>query len=99
MNCPPAIAKIILDIVGAGLLRIRAAGWSGDPGRCAAQADHLHNLPDLLTDFSQEKLEYYWDVERPSYAAHAADAAWFDELWEKLRPLVKQSERMTPSQP
>jgi hypothetical protein len=32
-----------------------------------AEADHLHNLPQLLADYHPDRLRYYWDIERPSF--------------------------------
>jgi len=91
MSCPPAIAAIILDILGDGLISIRSAGGSGDSAECASMADHLHNLPQLLRDYSPELLEFYWDVERPSFAAQCSRElleAWEDR-WDRLRPHVE----------
>lgn len=87
MKCPPAVADAILDILRHGLLRVRAAGWSGDGDRCAAEADHIHNLPDLLRDYSPERLRYYWDAERPAFMSHlsAEELATWEPLWERLR--------------
>ncbi len=53
MNCPPEVAEILLEILQNGLLRIRMLGWSDAGHRCAIEADHLHNLPHLLTHFSR----------------------------------------------
>ncbi len=92
MTCPPEIAAVLLDILGHGLLSCRAAGWGGDASRCADEADHLHNVPALLANYSPELLRYYWDVERPSFAARCdADAlAWWEPLWDRLRPFVEE---------
>jgi hypothetical protein len=86
MNCPPIIARVLLQILHTGILRIRAGGWAGDAERCAAEADHLHNLPGLLVDFSFDRLKYYWDVERPAFL-HRSDgtgAEGFEPLWRDL---------------
>jgi hypothetical protein len=98
MSCPPEIAEIILKILRTGLLRIRSLAWSGQADRCAVEADHVHNLPDLLSDFSHEMLSYYWDVERPSYLAQIpeADLASWEGLWEELQPYANNVSRPTP---
>ena len=87
MNCPPDLATILLDILGLGLLQARAAGWSGDAARAAVEADHVHNLPGLLADYSPARLRYYWDTERAAYLARTppARAASFQAFWEQLR--------------
>lgn len=89
MMCPPSIATILLDILELGLVRCRSASWANDPGRCALEADHVHNLPRLLRDFAPALLQYYWDVERPAFlektAATGVETAAFEPLWQQLR--------------
>jgi hypothetical protein len=86
MTCPDEIADILLEILGTGILRIRALGWTQNAARCAVEADHLHNLPHLLSHFSEDLLKYYWEVERPSFIGQcsAENAAQFTPLWERL---------------
>ena len=86
MNCPSDIAEIVTSIIQAGILNIRAFGGAGDCRRCAIEADHIHNLPDILGHYSQEQLKYYWEVERPSFMSQVgeADLAGFEPLWNKL---------------
>jgi hypothetical protein len=93
MTCPTPIAEVLLDILRHGLLACRAAGWAGDASRSATEADHLHNLPDLLLDYTPDRLEYYWEVERPSFAARCdpAQLQWWEERWDRLRPFVEQA--------
>ena len=67
MKCPPRIAALLLELIRVGILSARAASWARDLHRCEAETDHIHNLPDLLLDFSKECLDYYLDVERESY--------------------------------
>ncbi len=90
MNCPPEIADIITRLIEAGILRIRAAAWAGDSARCAVEADHIHNLPGLLTNFSFETLRYYWEVERPAFLAQSSGASSvpLDRLWQELAEWV-----------
>jgi len=68
MNCPDPIKAVVLEFLHLGVLTCRLAGWDPDPERCAVEADHIHNLPNLLADYSPDKLQYYWDVERPIFA-------------------------------
>jgi hypothetical protein len=87
MPCPPEIAEAITMILAWGLLRIRSLGWSGQADRCAAEADHLHNLPRLLSDYSPGRWRYYWDFERTNYLARLSPderTAW-DPLWNWLQ--------------
>ena len=93
MTCPNSLATILLDILQQGTLACRAAGWAGLPDRCAAEAEHIHNLPSLLANYSADRLAYYWEVERPSFAARcdAEQLAPWTELWDRLRPFVKNA--------
>jgi hypothetical protein len=92
MSCPPDIAEVILEILQRGLLRIRESGWSEDSAVCAHEADHLHNLPHLLSNYSPEALSYYWEVEKPVYCTRRdSEPELFAPLWERLHHLLKKS--------
>src|SRR5205823_3606309 len=91
MSCPPVIAAILLEILTTGILRIRARTWSGVVEGIADEVDQIHNLADLLEDFSQPRLEYHWDVERTAFFAHVArnPLARLEPLWRELGPFVE----------
>src|SRR5262245_28419251 len=91
MTCPPDVAEVLLAILGQGVLQARASGWSGDAAQAAVEADHVHNLPELIAHYTPEQLDYYWTTERPGYLAHTRpeQAAPFRPLWERLRPYVE----------
>src|SRR3954467_11677357 len=91
MACPPEVSRIVLAMLQTGLLRIRSLAWSGEADRCAAEADHLHNLPSLLAGYSEELLYYYWDVERPAYMDQVPpdQLAQWEPHWQELRPHVE----------
>jgi len=82
-----------LQIVAASLLMIRAAGWNGDPARCALEADHIHNLPRLVHSFTATELKYYLEVSVPSYVSQTSDEsnATFEPHWIRLREYVARS--------
>ncbi len=84
MTCPPELATMLLDLIETAALRIRAAGWRGDAAACANEADHIHNLPALLRDYSIDRLHYYWSAERPSYLARGGDVRAFESVWADL---------------
>lgn len=90
MKCPEPIAAILLAIIQAGNLRVRAAAWSGAAERCAIEADHIHNLPGLLHDYSEERLKFYWEVERLSFIDRSDETPLkdFEDHWEQLRDEV-----------
>ncbi len=91
MNCPPELAEVVLDLLQTGLLRIRGSGWRNDADRCAVEADHLHNLPALLGNYSPDLLRYYWETERPSYLHQIGldSAAAFADHWKRLEFLMQ----------
>jgi hypothetical protein len=90
MMCPPEVARVVLQILEVALLQIRASGWADDSGRCALEADHVHNLPSLLKNYSDELLRFYWEVERPAYIKRCApeDLQAYEPLWASLAELV-----------
>jgi hypothetical protein len=94
MQCPPEIAEIVCEILRTGLLRIRAFGWDRNPERCALEADHLHNLPDLLVDYKPELLDYYWSVERACLIERSTrqHVEGFEPLWKALAKHVTPGE-------
>lgn len=99
MTCPPEVARVILQILQVAVLRIRASGWRGDGSRCAADADHVHNLPALLIDYSDELLRLYWQVERPLFMKRCppADLEGYEPLWAELAELVSARSNAWPS--
>jgi hypothetical protein len=95
MSCPPDIAEVILEILYQGLLRIRVQGWSGNSAGCASEADHLHNLPRLLNDYSPELLRYYWEAERLAYRDRGdGNPEVFAPAWERLHNLMIKNGKM-----
>jgi hypothetical protein len=64
--------EIYIDILHAGLLFIRAAGWSNNVRICEIEADHLHNIPSLIGEKNDLRHRYYFDVERMSYIERIA---------------------------
>ena len=92
MICPPDLATILLDIVQLGVLQARAAGWSGDAVGAAAAADHVHNLPGLLNNYTPCGLDYYWTTERSAFLAHCP-AEWTQSFlphWDRLQKHVER---------
>ena len=85
MTCPPEIAAVVTEILTRGILRVRMAGWRGDAARCALEADHMHNLPNLLQRYSPELLSYYLDCEISSFLDKVGCDPEFEPLWEQLQ--------------
>jgi hypothetical protein len=88
MSCPPEIAAILIGMLRDGLLACRSAGWSQDAMSCAEIADHLHNLPGLLTRYTPEDLLHYWNIMRPGFAARCRpiELVFWEQHWALLRP-------------
>ena len=92
MHCPAEIAEVILPILQNGLLRVRALAWQGQAELCGVESDHIHNLPDLLADYTPEKLHYYWNGERPEYIRHMRgdQLDGWEGLWQRLGDRIDQ---------
>ncbi len=95
--CPADIADVVLRILQTGIVEARSAGWSGDAKMCTDQANHLHNLPDLLCRYSPRKLNYYWNLERAAYINRMGGSRGSLKsygpnlkLWAELEPMVPQ---------
>lgn len=49
-NLSPEAQAACIEVLGRGMIEIRASLWSGDPKRAEAIADALHNLPQLVLE-------------------------------------------------
>ncbi|QDU14001.1 hypothetical protein [Gimesia maris] len=92
MQCPDEIAEVLLRILNVGLLRIRKSGSEGHAEECETEADHIHNLPAILQDYSPELLEYYWNVERAGFLTTEAgrSSRSFQAEWRHLQRLMDE---------
>ena len=90
--CPRHIAEPLLEILKWGLLAIRAAGFANRGDLCAIHADHLHNLPELIEDYSEDRLLYYWQAERIGFMEklNPGDYRYFVEPWSRLESIVAE---------
>jgi hypothetical protein len=86
MRCPDEIAEALCAIIEIGILRVRNQAHVNAEA-CSVEADHLHNIPKLLTEFYPELLDYYLDVERSSYLSSSVSHAAYIPHWEKLLAL------------
>lgn len=87
------LREILLHVMSKGLLRIRARGFGGYADQCAIEADHLHNLPDLVLQPSLQMLPYYFDVSRTSFIARADDTTEFEVDWKRLEAILTEMRR------
>jgi hypothetical protein len=90
--CPQHIAEPLLEILRLGLLAIRAAGLSNRGDVCAIHADHLHNIPGLIEDYSDDRLLFYWQVERVCLIEKLNPGRYFEEPWSHLEIVVAKVE-------
>lgn len=90
MTCPPEIAEVLTEILRVAILRIRARGWEQNAAACAVEADHVHNVPSLLANYSDDAMRYYLDYERVSFAKKAVAFGGFEELWQRLDSILAQ---------
>lgn len=89
MRCPDKIAGCLSRIVSLALVNVRGFGLTqGDAKRCAIEADHVHNLPGVMANFSVGALRYYLDVARPEYVRQVTKEkgtlSMFQPLWDEL---------------
>jgi len=91
MDCPKELSDDILDIIRMASLRIRAAGREDDPNRCAVEANHIHNLPNLLRDYRDEKLLYYCEMEIRGFvtSSEGVSIECFRPHWSRLARYIE----------
>ncbi|HEX3627410.1 MAG TPA: hypothetical protein VH280_18545 [Verrucomicrobiae bacterium] len=77
------VRAAIAEILKIALLTIREKSAGGDSKTCEIESDHVHNLPDLLVNFTDELLRFYYTVERREYLAEIGDVAAerYKESW------------------
>ena len=95
MDAPKQIAEIVLQILEDSLLAVRFAAWHNNAKLAAIEASHIHNLPQLLRDYDQEKLDWYWNGQRSAYLEEfieyvGSGPKHFADCRQRLEPLVPQ---------
>lgn len=91
MQCPTAIASVLLRIIKSGVLNIRYLINKGEYNFSAIEANHIHNLPSLIEDFSRDSLEYYINIESSEYLREMKDYVSQD-FNENLSILIRERE-------
>ncbi|HZI56246.1 MAG TPA: hypothetical protein VFF39_05700 [Verrucomicrobiae bacterium] len=83
------IRDVLCDLLRIGLLRIRALGDQGMAKKCSAEADHLHNLPELIkTPGRKELLSHYYNISRLGFLKECDNDEEFQPLWDRLAKLM-----------
>jgi len=87
MKILETLQESLLAIVERGIVNIRFQCEGGRYELCEAEANHIHNIPGLVQDFSADKLAYYLEVEVPQYVRAIGHPPRGDLLpqWEILR--------------
>ena len=88
MSCEEEIKRLLLNTLRTGILRIRAFGWDHLADRCAVEADHIHNLAGLVLSPRLELLNYYGDIEHPTFIKRVSDSGVFEPHWLRLGELI-----------
>jgi len=95
MKCDDEVRAIMLNILGTGLLRIRALANEGHSEACSIEADHLHNIPSLIQQFDWDRLLFYWQIEKQRFVCVTpCDYAQFMTLWQSLEVLLRQNGKL-----
>jgi hypothetical protein len=92
MDCPREIEAVLLKILSLALVNVRGFSFTDqDVKRCGVEADHVHNLPGLIGNYSESGLNYYLDVYIPEYVRlvgrDAGTVKMFEPLWADLTVL------------
>ena len=85
------VRDILLRLCSTALLRIRSFGGRGEADMCAIEADHVHNLPALVDNFSFLALSRYYVLDRPGYLKRATKPEEFYPIWEELREWMERN--------
>jgi len=86
---------IYVQILQHGLLRIRDSAALGHLQYCAAESEHLHNIPSLIGESNEHRHVYYFSQERAHYLEHVDRSIpgldftlrRYEELWAQLQQL------------
>lgn len=82
-SCPELLRIAFHELLYHSLLCIRSS--CADSKLVFVHADHVHNVPGLLSDFKPDLLKFYWEVERPCFLhnlpAGCTHPQIFDAIW------------------
>ena len=78
-SCPDEVHEAVAELLRIALRRIRDAAGAGDTALCFIETDHVHNLPQLLRNYSPDLLTFYLTVERQAFLEQLRRHACRDE--------------------
>lgn len=67
VKCPDELQAPLFEILNYGISMMRRYANRGESDKCAVEADHVQNVPDLIRLFNTDLLAYYLDIEVPQY--------------------------------
>lgn len=90
--CPSKVANHLLNILTHTLLFLRN---TSDIELAHIAARHAHNLPDLIRDYTPEKLQTYWEEDRAYFKKHGSDVGIpylgsIELAWEQAQDVIAQ---------
>ena len=96
-NCPPEVADALICILRKSIMLIRQAGNADDAEWCAEEANHIHNVPNLLRSYSRDRLQNYIDFARGGYAGmfcqhFQGPPTLFVPYWEQLESHLRSTQ-------
>ncbi len=81
--CPESLRLAFHELLYHSLLCIRSS--CADSKLVFVLADHVHNIPALLSRFTPDLLKFYWEVERPCFLQDLPSGSnppgVFDPIW------------------
>jgi hypothetical protein len=85
----PVTAKhreLYLELLQRGLSQIRGLAGTKNSKQIFAEADHLHNIPNLLRTGHPDLEKYYLEIERKCFisASEPLYLPTYEAIWKKL---------------
>ncbi len=73
------------------------AGQAGDTERCAAEAEHIYNIPQIISHYKPKLFLFYWHNTRSRFIEQmqGKDISIFNLAWENLAPIAEQASSYT----
>ena len=90
---PSELIKQLLNIMELGIVNTRYFLENNDCASGIVEANHIHNIPSLIGNFSYELLAFYLDIEVREYRQKASSQllAGFEKNWQVLQSLRVES--------
>ena len=96
-NCPADVADALTNILRESILLIRMAGNADNADYCAAEANHIHNLPSLLRCYDRAKMQRYLAWAQTDYMSDFRERfhrqpTEFVSQWQRLEKFLSDTE-------